>query len=373
MKKILLLNIALACTFSVLAKKYESLSEALKNPSEVDSLVIESSEDMTFIEENPDEFRMLQNVVYLEIGNVWIQSKTLPDAVFDLSELSHFQLQFNTCFETIPASIGNCKNLKTFVINEVGSGTLKHTPIKTLPVELYQCTALEEIVLNCTTIESIPEGIGALSNLKSLNISFYGDKNNPLSPFSELPSDLANCTELEELTLINTSFKTFSPAHQKLLNLKRVVIRGQRTAWSEKLITVPFTDITTLSKLPGLEYVDLSCSGITEVPSLVKRWTNLTHLILADTRITSLPDELVNCTKLEYVNLIMTDIETFPSCLIELAKISEKDEILVRVKNGQMKDDKGKELEKNSSQGNYFNDLGIAKKWQVNIYLKKES
>jgi Leucine-rich repeat (LRR) protein len=127
-------------------------------------------------------------------------------------------LLFNNLNGSLPASLGQLKNLKKL--------ELSFNPISgNIPSELGSLEKLEVLAINGTALSgSIPETLGNLSNLKQLHLSsnqlsgsipeslgnlkqieVFNVFDNDL--FGELPQGLATCRNLKELMVAENNFK----------------------------------------------------------------------------------------------------------------------------------------------------------------------
>jgi Leucine-rich repeat (LRR) protein len=87
--------------------------------------------------------------------------KTVPLEIFKLTNLQELDLSKNKISE-IPAGIENLTNL---TILDISSNNLS-----TLPVEIAQCTYLKRLVLNRNNISDLPSSMGNLSHLEYLDL-----------------------------------------------------------------------------------------------------------------------------------------------------------------------------------------------------------
>lgn len=135
--------------------------------------------------------------------------------------VTSIDLIFNNLNGTLPASLGQLKNLKIL--------ELSFNPIEgSLPTELGNLSNLEVLAMNATSLSgNIPESIGKLSRLKQLhlssnqlsgtvpesvsklkNIEVFNVFDNDLK--GELPLGLANCPYLKELVVAENEFTNSS-------------------------------------------------------------------------------------------------------------------------------------------------------------------
>uniref|UniRef100_A0A0D9XJF2 Leucine-rich repeat-containing N-terminal plant-type domain-containing protein n=1 Tax=Leersia perrieri TaxID=77586 RepID=A0A0D9XJF2_9ORYZ len=141
---------------------------------------------------------------------------------------------------------------------------------------------------------SVPEFIGSLNNLIHLDLSYI--------PFSgTVPLLLSNLTKLEYLDLSFTSFSgRVPPQLGNLSNLRYLDISEMQDVYS--------TDISWLSRLHLLEYIDMSnttLSKITDLPLVLNDIPTLKNVILLNCSLPSANQSIthLNLTQLEELDL----------------------------------------------------------------------
>ncbi|KAF2912431.1 hypothetical protein DAI22_10g009800 [Oryza sativa Japonica Group] len=142
---------------------------------------------------------------------------------------------------------------------------------------------------------SVPEFLGSMNSLIHLDLSYI--------PFSgTLPPLLSNLTNLEYLDLSFTSFSgTLPPQLGNLSNLRYLDV-------SEMQNVVYSTDLSWLSRLHLLEYIDMSntiLSKITNLPAVLNKIPTLKHVLLLNCSIPSANQSIthLNLTQLEELDL----------------------------------------------------------------------
>jgi len=274
----------------------------------------------------PPAIGNFSNLFYLHIGSTHI--KNLPVEIGNLSSLSYLDLS-NSLIKTLPAEIGNLSSLTGL--------TLSHSLIETLPAEIGNLSKLASLDLSYSHLQTLPTEIGNLSKLASLNLVFskittlppgignlhaiqYLDLSNiPLTEIppelgnmsgltglnitydnaldGNLPSTIGNLTNLQTLTISNTTLKGRIPGTLgNLTHLKRLVLSGN--AWTGNLE-------------PGLGNLDsLSCLHISEkslkgnIPPELGNLKNLDSLFFYCDSITGgIPGELGNLASLRYIDM----------------------------------------------------------------------
>ncbi len=179
--------------------------------------------------------------------------------------------------ESIPNSIVNLDNLKELEISYCGSLT-------TLPEDLGNLKKLEALTIkNCYRIERLPESLGNLENLKWFTLNY-------IRTLETLPSTMGNLRNLETLN-INQSGITSLPediANMQLLSTIKIK--------DCPLENIP-ESICDLSSLKNLEIK--YCDSLRALPENIDKLKTLEILVLESlSGIESLPDRFGDLNKL---------------------------------------------------------------------------
>lgn len=79
-------------------------------------------------------------------------------------------------------------------------------------------------------------------------------------------------------------------------------------------------------KISSLNFLEVSTSGLLELPSKVEQLSNLTNLVLHGNKLTELPPEIGKCTKLKLLDVSRNELKGLPS---ELSQLSELQSLLL--------------------------------------------
>ena|GEM_PF-4399422 len=208
------------------------------------------------------------------------------DANLDAVSVSNFQnlvdLKLDgSSFTLLPKEIGNDKKLRGI--------NLLNTGLEELPDEITTLPNLEELTLTSNkNLKKLPSNIDNLAKLDILVVSDSGIRDFPST------SGLSN---LSYLDLSADRFEKFPASVTKLKNLKIFVFKGNSLSFP--------IEITEMK----IKYLNLALSNITEVPSEISKMTGLEELDLSNNPIKSLPPEISRLNKLQILKLYGTKIK----------------------------------------------------------------
>lgn len=177
--------------------------------------------DLTLIKPLPDD-ELLGKLISLEKLTLHCSYANLNNikVICTLTKLTHLALYSisNPAFQ-IPEEISNLSKLIQFTLYDVN--------IQTLPPQVGQLTALEELYITyCKRLEYLPEEVYALPNLAMLvlqntSIQYLSNRISQLTKLQQLDVEGSQISELpEELVAIPSCKLIFdnSPAHEKMGN-----------------------------------------------------------------------------------------------------------------------------------------------------------
>jgi hypothetical protein len=225
------------------------------------------------------------------IGDDEIVEDNLPDELWQLTTLETLTIRGFKNVASISEEIGQLKALKSFTLDSIPL-------IKALPASLWQLNKLEALTLQLLWIPILPEDIGQLMALKSLELSYLGVK--------KLPASLWRLNKLEALTLKGLDRISALPEDiGRLTELKSLTLEGM---YSPKVLPA------SLWQLNKLEALTLSRLSITALPEDIGQLTELKSLKLKYLiSLETLPASLGQLDKLEVLTLkYMPSITTLP-------------------------------------------------------------
>ncbi|MBP6732823.1 MAG: leucine-rich repeat domain-containing protein [Chitinophagales bacterium] len=163
-------------------------------------------------------------------------------------------------------------------------------------IERIQTAKEQKLVtlsLSNFNIQELPEEIGELVNLTSLDLKF--------NQLELLPSSISNLRNLRKLHLSNNNFKVFPEAILGLENLQHLCLGDNQIS------SIP-EGITRLEKLN--EFI-LPRNLLTSLPKTITELSYLEHLCLGGNKLTQLPeniDTLVNMKRLHLQNNLISNL-----------------------------------------------------------------
>jgi Leucine-rich repeat (LRR) protein len=220
--------------------------------------------------------------------------------------------------------------------------------ITTLPLTVWQLTALEILDINGHELYTISDQIGTLTSLKELYINpdgydnntrtnYYGtplyrwadsledkyvasgkmaamDKFPPVGNLLSLPSTMASLVNLEILDIGNNSIGTLPSYIGNFTKLRK--FNGDYTGLSGYPALV--------SSLTNLTHLSLAGNDFTSIPSSIGALTKLVLLDLNNNRLSSLPAEIGDLTELSInLNLQYNELTTLPAEISSLTKLKK--------------------------------------------------
>jgi leucine-rich repeat protein SHOC2 len=147
---------------------------------------------------------------------------------------------------------------------------------------------LKELYCMDNMLKKIPIALGALKNLRVLNLCA-----NP--SLGKIPSFFQNFKKLEVLNLQQTGIKILPPFLTTLNNLKEL-----------DLSYTEITNINLLTNMKSIEKLNLHFSKVIELPEDIDNMENLSELNLSETAIVSIPKSFGNLHNLKSLQIFNT-------------------------------------------------------------------
>ncbi|NXA58862.1 MFHA1 protein, partial [Mohoua ochrocephala] len=220
----------------------------------------------------------------------------LPPRLAELGCLEELDLSFNR-LRRLPEGLGRLRHLRTLDVD--------HNLLPSFPAPLLELAALEE--LDCSGnrhLGALPEGIAALRRLKILWLSGTG--------LASLPEGLCQLSALESLMLDGNRLQTLPAGFGRLQRLKMLNLS------SNLLGEFP----SAILALPSLEELYLSRNQLTVLPPHLCQLHQLRSLWLDNNRIHYLPDSIVLLHSLEELVLQGNRIAILPEGFGQLSRVT---------------------------------------------------
>ncbi|KAI1238444.1 hypothetical protein IHE44_0013176 [Lamprotornis superbus] len=220
----------------------------------------------------------------------------LPPRLAELSCLEELDLSFNR-LRRLPEGLGRLRHLRTLDVD--------HNLLPSFPASLLELAALEE--LDCSGnrhLGALPEGIAALRRLKILWLSGTG--------LASLPEGLCQLSALESLMLDGNRLQALPTDFGRLQRLKMLNLS------SNLLEEFP----SAILALPSLEELYLSRNQLTMLPTHLCQLHQLRTLWLDNNLIRYLPDSIVLLHSLEELVLQGNQIAILPEGFGQLSRVT---------------------------------------------------
>lgn len=289
-----LLKEAIEKPFGVLWFTFDSTITSI--PPEI--IKLNQLEDVRFeyssITDLPDNFFSLplKRVVFmgttsLDIQNILVKFANCPTLEF---------LGFGYMnLDTLPEEIGWIRQLKSL--------GLWGNNLSTLPVSIGNLTALEGMALTDNSIDSFPETIQKLSHLEFVGL----DGNN----LQQLPLNFLKLPFLKEINLSRNPKLNLDSTLAQLSLYELVDIALRECA----IKTLP----ATIGRFTQLERLDLSDNQLSELPTEILKLQELVHLYINHNKLNHLPEEIGTLSKMKYLELGSNQLTALPKSLDRLS------------------------------------------------------
>ncbi|XP_074997007.1 protein scribble homolog isoform X14 [Calonectris borealis] len=210
----------------------------------------------------------------------------LPEGFTQLRSLGHLALN-DVSLQSLPNDIGNLANLVTLELRE--------NLLKTLPTSLSFLVKLEQLDLGGNDLEVLPDTLGALPNLREL----WLDRNQ----LSALPPELGNLRRLVCLDVSENKLEQLPNEVSGLVALTDLLL-------SQNLLEcIP----DGIGQLKQLSILKVDQNRLTEVTESIGDCENLSELILTENMLTALPKSLGKLAKLTNLNVDRNRLTSLPA------------------------------------------------------------
>ncbi len=222
-----------------------------------------------------------ENVIELRLPRMGIEE--FPMDICNLPHLRVLDLNFNKIGQ-IPNEIGKLRNLEELYIGQ--SMMDKDSPkIESIPEGMTNLSNLRVLDLTGHSLEKLPKWVSNFMNLERLFLGGNGLK--------DLPSEIGKLTRLEELQLWSNQLKKLPKTMKNLSTLKVLLLSKNNLKEMPKW----------MGELSFLERVDFEENELKKIPKEIENLTNLVELNLASNFLEKLPDTFCNLKKVEQLDL----------------------------------------------------------------------
>ena len=194
---------------------------------------------------------------------------------------------------------------------------IKEVGIASFPELSVENKTLKVLVLRLNNLRKLPENIGSLSALQTIDI---------YNPITEVPASLMNLKQLENLKFEGAEFTDFPEQVFALPKLKSLIISQFDTKNKIKVLPDNF------DKLPLLEELSLRNAALSEVPASVGRLPKLENVYFNANNLTKLPQALAENPRLTYVNINDNPLD-FKQFIKSIEKIQWKGVLYINNRN----------------------------------------
>lgn len=228
--------------------------------------------------------------------NYGLPATTLPDAIGRLEALQELLL-INTGLQSLPDSLGQLRQLRHLQVAA--------TPgLKRLPTSLTSLPNLETLQLTAIPLEELPSDLGRMQSLRSLTLG--GGR------YERLPASIIQLSQLTQLSVSHSSH--FRELPENIGNMQGLT--SLEVVSNSKLEQLP----GSFTRLHRLEELNLSSNGrLAQLPEDIGQMSNLTKLSLKDcSALRHLPDSVGELSQLQLLDLRGTGLQTLQPSLARL-------------------------------------------------------
>ncbi len=221
---------------------------------------------------------------------------------------------------TLPESIGSLSSLQTL--------NLWGNELTTLPESISNLKSLKYLNLSGNQFSTLPESIGNLKSLQTLDL--------PSNQLTTLPESIGNISSLQELNLGGNQLTTLPESIGQLSSLQTLWVDSNQLTtlpesigslsslqtlnlWGNELTTLP----ESISNLSSLQKLYLSFNQFTTLPESISNLKSLETLYLHNNQLSTLPESISNIRSLTYLNLSSNQFSTLPESIGNLKSLKE--------------------------------------------------
>ena len=166
------------------------------------------------------------------------------------------------------------------------SARFTNSELTEFPEQIFLFPNLVELDISRNAITMLPSRLNELKNLKAL----YVNKNR----LTSLGTEITTCSNLEILEIQDNPLENISKEIAKMTALRELTIRE-----IAKNCTIP----SELWSMTNLTKLRITYSHLTEIPTSISGFKQLSELCLANNSISKVPEELYTLKNITYLNL----------------------------------------------------------------------
>ncbi|GMT36252.1 hypothetical protein PFISCL1PPCAC_27549, partial [Pristionchus fissidentatus] len=203
---------------------------------------------------------------------------------------------------------------------------LSEIPVAYL-TQLYDPACILRLDLSNNLFHSIKELV-YFKNLVSIDLS--------CNPISEVPAQLAECTNLRSFTAKSTYIEDLPNFFKNLTKLHTVNLSGSRIkVFPEVLLEMPSIKILylganelqylpySIGSMTNLELLYLGGNQLRDIPATIGELTKLNHLTLSGNRLETIPPTVAELQNLELLAIHDNEIRTLPPNIVKLQNLQQ--------------------------------------------------
>lgn len=226
--------------------------------------------------------------------------RAVPDEVWQMTELENLTI-INRNLSRISEDIGALKNLKCLNIQS----KLDKFPLGI--TELSQLTELKLFISNDQFFTTVPPGVAYLTKLKELTFtSLSGD----------FPANFCTITSLERIDLGYSNFEDFPEDIIRLKNLKTLKLNFNENLDLKGLFT-------KLSRISSLKVLDLSFCKLSGLPDEVALLDQVERFNLSGCHLHSLPAHIEDMVSLKHLDLSHNQLGELPDIVYKIKNLEQ--------------------------------------------------
>jgi Leucine-rich repeat (LRR) protein len=210
-------------------------------------------------------------------------------------------------------------------VTELG---LSGKSLKSLPENLGNLTALQTLNLSCNQLTALPESVGNLQSLTFLDLTS--------NQLANLPETLGNLKELEMIYLNENKLSALPKSFGNLQKLLTLRVQNNKLASlpdsfanlgalqtlnlnENKLVALP----ETFGNLHVLENLELGSNKLTSLPNSIGQLSALKTLSVAGNPLIAFPESIGELSQLQTLNAMDAKLTTLPETIDQLAALKQ--------------------------------------------------